>query len=83
MEQSVKRRVSRPNRRPPSYAARSRLPAACAHADSRKSRDPLPTVSLQATFTLSPGVYFPVNNDYRLQSPTFMHAAEVCGVQLP
>jgi hypothetical protein len=45
--------------------------------------DPLTTVSLQATFTLGPGMYFPVNGNYQVQSPTFMHAAKVCGVQLP
>jgi hypothetical protein len=45
--------------------------------------DPLTTVSLQATFTLGPGMYFPVNSNYQVQSPTFMHAAKVCGVQRP
>jgi hypothetical protein len=28
-------------------------------------------------------MYFPVNSNYQMQSPTFMRAAKTCGVQLP
>jgi hypothetical protein len=45
--------------------------------------DPLATVSLQPTFTLGRGMYFPVNGTYQVQSPAFLHAAKACGVQLP
>jgi hypothetical protein len=45
--------------------------------------DPLATVSLQAIFTLGRGMYFPVDGNYHVQSPTFMRAAKTCGVQLP
>jgi hypothetical protein len=44
--------------------------------------DPLTTVSLQATFTLGPGKYFPVNSSYKATAPAFMHAAKACGVRL-
>ena len=44
--------------------------------------DPLTTVSLQATFTLGRGMYFPINSTYSVQSAAFMHAAKACGVQL-
>jgi hypothetical protein len=44
--------------------------------------DPLTTVSLQATFTLGRGKYFPVNSSYTVQSPAFLTAARACGVQL-
>ena len=44
--------------------------------------DPLPTVSLQATFTLGRGMYFLINGTYHATSPAFMHAAKACGVQL-
>jgi hypothetical protein len=44
--------------------------------------DPLATVSLQPTFTLGRGMYFPVSGTYQVQSRAFAHAAKACGAQL-
>jgi hypothetical protein len=45
--------------------------------------DPLTTESPAGTFMLGPGMYFPVNRGYQVQSAAFLRAAKACGVQLP
>ena len=45
--------------------------------------DPLTTYPDQPEFTLGRGMYFLINGTYQVQSPSFMHAAKACGIQLP
>jgi hypothetical protein len=77
--------------RNPSTASRRPVPARRPAAFAQCVRkhgfpqfpDPLTTESPAGNFMLGPGMYFPVNRGYQVQSAAFLRAAKVCGVQLP